>query len=85
MKYVKITCPCKRPHSKKFMDDVSYVEEECNKLIGFIPNIEGFSFANHCTDCKKVIKGRIEDGSLLLEISDKRIITIEKQVVITNE
>jgi hypothetical protein len=67
------------------MDDISYVEEECNKLLGFIPDIDGHKFYNHCTDCKKVIKGRIEGDSLLIEVSDKRIITIEKQVVITNE
>ncbi len=84
MKYIKITCPCKRPHQRRYDADVSYTEDECNKLEGFIGvESELTYFAHHCTDCKKVVLGKYEDGIVTLEISDKRIQTLENPTVIT--
>lgn len=86
MNYIKITCPCHRPHNKRYDDQVSYVEEDCNKVVTWIGvESELCHFAHFCTDCKKTIEGVYDNGQVTLTVSKNRIQEINNPMVITYE
>ncbi|MCP5006620.1 MAG: hypothetical protein GY941_22160 [Planctomycetes bacterium] len=84
--YIKLSCPCNRPHNKTHTKGVIYTTDDCDRLFGGVStDTQNAQLAFYCPDCKRVTEVTVRDGVIEMHPFEERtrINTTIGTVVIT--